>query len=44
MRFSLLGPLVVADSDGGRIAIAGPRVRILLAALLLRAGNPVPAS
>jgi DNA-binding SARP family transcriptional activator/tetratricopeptide (TPR) repeat protein len=43
MRFSLLGPLVVADSAGGRIAIAGPRLRVLLAALLLHANIPVPA-
>jgi DNA-binding SARP family transcriptional activator/tetratricopeptide (TPR) repeat protein len=43
MRFSLLGPLVVADSAGGRVAIAGPRLRVLLAALLLHANIPVPA-
>jgi DNA-binding SARP family transcriptional activator len=44
MRFSLLGPLVVADSAGGRVTIAGPRLRVLLAALLLHANMPVPAS
>jgi len=44
MRFSLLGPLVVADSAGGQVAIAGPRLRVLLAALLLHANIPVPAS
>ena len=43
MRFSLLGPLVVTDSDAGPIAIAGPRLRVLLAALLLHANIPVPA-
>ena len=43
MRFSLLGPLVVADGAGGRVAIAGPRIRVLLAALLLHANTPVPA-
>ena len=43
MRFSLLGPLVVTDSAGGRVAIAGPRLRVLLAALLLDANIPVPA-
>lgn len=43
MRFSLLGPLVVADSAGGPVAIGGPRLRVLLAALLLHANNPVPA-
>jgi DNA-binding SARP family transcriptional activator len=41
MRFSLLGPLV-ADGAGGRVAIAGPRLRVLLAALLLHANIPVP--
>jgi DNA-binding SARP family transcriptional activator/tetratricopeptide (TPR) repeat protein len=43
MQFSLLGPLVVADGAGGRATIAGPRVRVLLAALLLHANIPVPA-
>ena len=43
MRFSLLGPLIVADSAGDPIAIAGPRLRVLLAALLLHANVPVPA-
>jgi DNA-binding SARP family transcriptional activator len=43
MRFSLLGPLVVADSAGGLVPIAGPRLRVLLAALLLHANTPVPA-
>jgi DNA-binding SARP family transcriptional activator/Tfp pilus assembly protein PilF len=42
MRFSLLGPLVVVDSAGGRVAIAGPRLRVLLAVLLLHANVPVP--
>jgi len=44
MRFSLLGPLVVADRAGGHVTIAGPRLRVLLAALLLHANIPVPAS
>jgi len=43
MRFLLLGPLVVADGAGGRVTVAGPRVRALLAALLLQANVPVPA-
>ena len=43
MRVSLLGPLVVADGSGQPVALGGPRLRILLAALLLRAGIPVPA-
>jgi DNA-binding SARP family transcriptional activator len=42
MRFSLLGPLVVVDSAGGRVTVPGPRLRILLAALLLHANMPVP--
>jgi DNA-binding SARP family transcriptional activator/tetratricopeptide (TPR) repeat protein len=42
MRFSLLGPLIVADSAGDPVAIAGPRLRVLLAALLLHANIPVP--
>jgi DNA-binding SARP family transcriptional activator/tetratricopeptide (TPR) repeat protein len=42
MRFALLGSLVVADSSGRQVALGGPRQRILLGALLLRAGNPVP--
>jgi DNA-binding SARP family transcriptional activator/tetratricopeptide (TPR) repeat protein len=43
MRFSLLGPLVVTDSAGGQLRMAGPRLRVLLAALLLHANTPVPA-
>ena len=43
MRFSLLGPLFVADDAGVRMAVAGPRVRVLLAALLLHANMPVSA-
>ena len=43
MRFSLLGPLVVTASSGGRAALSGPRLRILLAALLLHANVPVSA-
>src|SRR5215469_3276530 len=42
MRFALLGPLLVADGSGQPVAVGGPRLRVLLAALLLRAGNPVP--
>jgi DNA-binding SARP family transcriptional activator/tetratricopeptide (TPR) repeat protein len=42
MRFSLLGPLVVADSAGNPVTLGGPRLRVLLAALLLRANIPVP--
>jgi DNA-binding SARP family transcriptional activator len=43
MRFALLGPLVVADDTGNQAALAGPRLRVLLAALLLHANIPVPA-
>jgi DNA-binding SARP family transcriptional activator len=43
MRFSLLGPLVVADGAGIQVAVDGPRLRVLLAALLLHANIPVPA-
>lgn len=43
MRFSLLGPLVVADGGAGQAGVGGPRLRVLLAALLLHANVPVPA-
>jgi DNA-binding SARP family transcriptional activator/tetratricopeptide (TPR) repeat protein len=42
VRFSLLGPLVVADSSGHQLALGGPRLRVLLAALLLHADISVP--
>ena len=42
MTFSLLGPLSVLDEAGGRVAMPGNRVRILLAALLVQAGTPIP--
>ena len=42
MRFGLLGALVVVDDSGQQVSLAGPRLRVLLAALLLRAGTPVP--
>src|SRR5277367_4693651 len=43
MRFSLLGPLVVTGSSGGEVGVGGPRLRVLLAVLLLRANVPVAA-
>jgi DNA-binding SARP family transcriptional activator len=43
MRFSLLGPLVVVDDTGNRAALADPRLRVMLAALLLHANIPVSA-
>ena len=44
MRFSLLGPLLVTDSRGSPVALGGPRLRVLLSALLLHANMPVPTS
>lgn len=41
MRFGILGPLLVHDGEGD-IAVPAARQRVLLAALLLRAGRPVP--
>jgi DNA-binding SARP family transcriptional activator len=43
MRFSLLGPLAVADTAGDPVSIPGPRLRVLLAVLLLHANTPVSA-
>ncbi|GAA2375183.1 AfsR/SARP family transcriptional regulator [Dactylosporangium salmoneum] len=43
VRFGLLGPLWIT-ADEGRIDIPGARQRVLLAALLLRAGRPVGVS
>lgn len=44
MKFGVLGPLqVLADDSGERTAISAARLRALLAVLLWRAGQPVPA-
>lgn len=43
MYFGLLGPLVVAGAEGRPLPVSGPRVRALLAALLLHANTPVSA-
>jgi DNA-binding SARP family transcriptional activator len=43
MRFALLGPLIVLDDAGARIQLSGPRLRVLLAALLLHANAPISA-
>lgn len=43
MRFSLLGPLIVADDAGSQITLDGSRLRVLLAVLLLHANMPVSA-
>jgi DNA-binding SARP family transcriptional activator/tetratricopeptide (TPR) repeat protein len=43
MRFALLGPLVIVGDSGQQASLAGPRLRVLLTALLLRANTPVSA-
>jgi DNA-binding SARP family transcriptional activator len=43
VRFALLGPLTVVDDAGAELEMPAPRLRILLAALLLRANAPVAA-
>ncbi|WP_345443237.1 BTAD domain-containing putative transcriptional regulator [Actinoallomurus vinaceus] len=43
MRFGILGPLEVRASEGAAVAVGGPRVRALLALLLLDAGRVVTA-
>jgi DNA-binding SARP family transcriptional activator len=42
MRFEILGPLQVVDEAGGLRLVAASRQRVLLAALLLHANQPVP--
>ncbi|GAA1950008.1 AfsR/SARP family transcriptional regulator [Kitasatospora viridis] len=42
MEFGILGPLLVKDTAGAR-AVPAPKQRILLAALLIRPGQPVTA-
>jgi DNA-binding SARP family transcriptional activator len=44
MRFALLGPLVIVGDSGQQAALAAPRLRVLLAALLLHADTPVSRS
>jgi DNA-binding SARP family transcriptional activator/tetratricopeptide (TPR) repeat protein len=41
MRYEILGPLQVVDEAGGLRLVAASRQRVLLAALLLRANQPV---
>ncbi|MFC7330142.1 BTAD domain-containing putative transcriptional regulator [Marinactinospora rubrisoli] len=41
MRFGILGPVDVRLADGSPVAVGGPRVRALLALLLLDAGRTV---
>lgn len=42
MRFEVLGPLTVRTQDGVAAPAPEPKVRALLAALLVRVGRPVP--
>lgn len=42
MRFGILGTTQVYPADGRRLAVGGPRLRALLALLLLDAGRIVP--
>jgi DNA-binding SARP family transcriptional activator len=41
MRFALLGQLTAVNDDGGQVLLAGARLRVLLAALLLDANTPI---
>ncbi|CAL9305614.1 hypothetical protein SUDANB135_03953 [Streptomyces sp. SudanB135_2055] len=41
LRFGLLGPPVLYDARSEAVAVASPKTRALLAALLLEAGRPV---
>jgi DNA-binding SARP family transcriptional activator/tetratricopeptide (TPR) repeat protein len=41
VQLGLLGPLVLADRTGRHVPVAGPRLRVLLAALALQANTPV---
>ena len=43
MRLGVLGPLLVVDDEGLHAPVPAPRLRVLLAALLLHADSPVPA-
>ncbi|MEV4537541.1 BTAD domain-containing putative transcriptional regulator [Asanoa sp. NPDC049518] len=43
MRFGVLGPITVWAADGAVVPVPGTKVRALLAALLAREGQPVPA-
>ncbi|TQM77127.1 DNA-binding SARP family transcriptional activator [Thermopolyspora flexuosa] len=42
MRFRVLGPLTVTAADGREVPIGGNKLRVVLAGLLLRAGESVP--
>ncbi|WP_371527648.1 winged helix-turn-helix domain-containing protein [Streptomyces sp. NBC_01283] len=43
MRFEVLGPLTVRTADGAVVPVPEPKVRALLANLLIHQGRPVPA-
>ncbi|MGW0659312.1 BTAD domain-containing putative transcriptional regulator [Streptodolium elevatio] len=43
MRYGVLGPLMVWDRDGTPVKVAEPKVRALLADLLVHEGRPVSA-
>jgi predicted ATPase/DNA-binding SARP family transcriptional activator len=42
MRFGILGPVRAERPDGTQVPLGGPRLRALLAMLLLDAGRPIP--
>ena len=43
MKLGVLGPLLVVDDEDLDVPVVAPRLRVLLAALLLHANSPVPA-
>ena len=43
MRLGVLGPLLVVDDEELHVPVPAPRLRVLLAALVLHANSPVPA-
>ena len=43
VQYGILGTTQALRNDGTPVAVGGPRLRALLAALALRAGRPVPA-
>ena len=43
MRLGVLGPLLVVDDEGLHVPMPAPRLRVLLAALVLHANSPVSA-
>jgi DNA-binding SARP family transcriptional activator/tetratricopeptide (TPR) repeat protein len=43
MRLGVLGSLLVVDDEGRHVPMPAPRLRVMLAALLLHADSPLPA-